>query len=98
MKKTKIYDTSVRTELIERDGVKYKYDLIMKESGRVASYNIPLYSVSVEMTDENGEVSGAVTRDVFSDVGKAIVFFDRLVRSLATPTELKYIVEEELAR
>ena len=98
MNKTKISDARVRSELREKDGIEYRYDLIMRKSSRVASYQIPLYSVSVEMKKADGEVSNATTRDIFSDVGKALVFFERLVSSLASPTELRYIVEDELKK
>lgn len=95
-RKDKTINTTVRSETREKDGIGYEYELIMKESGRVASFKIPLYSVSVKMTNENGEVTEADTDDVFADPGKALVFYEKLVNNLATPIDLAYIIEDEL--
>lgn len=94
-RKEKIFSTTLRTESREKDGIGYEYELIMKESARVASFKIPLYSVSVKMTDENGETTHANTKDVFADPGKALVFYEKLVKNLATPIDLAYILEDE---
>ena len=50
------------------------------------------------MTDEFGETTKSETGELFSDVGKAISFFERLVKYLATPINLAYIVEDELVK
>jgi hypothetical protein len=96
--KQKTVDTTIRTERREADGIAYKYDLIMRESSRVSSYRLPLYSISVEMTQEDTTVTSAETHEVFADVGRAIVFFEKLVDNLATPIDLPYIVEDELTK
>jgi hypothetical protein len=69
----------------------------MSESNKVASYMLPLYSVEIEMTDKEGNVTRARTRDLFADVGKAISFFKKLYENLATPLNLPYILEDEMA-
>ena len=97
-RKEKTVDTKIKTELRKKHGIEYKYELIMRESAQVASYKLPLYSVSVEMTYENGVTTTAETKEVFADAGRAIAFFERVVDNMATPGDLAYIVEEELAK
>ena len=97
MKKEKLRTSVIRTNTVLSDGNEYRYSLYSRESARVASYRIPLYSISVEMTDENGNETNATIGDVFSDVGKAIIFYDRIVRHLVTPLNLPYILEDEIS-
>lgn len=97
-RKEKTIDTTIRTERREEDGNGYKYELLMRESSRVASYGIPLYSISVEMTQSDGKITNAKTSDVFADAGKAIDFFEKLVNNLVTPIDLPYVVEDEFSR
>lgn len=91
-----ILGTVIKNESVVRDGATYSYALIMSESNKVASYKIPLYSVSIEMTDEEGKKTNAHSPDLFADVGKALVFFRKLVDNLATPLNLPYILEDEM--
>lgn len=95
-KKSKITTVIIKSETRDVKNGKCTYNLLMKESKRVASYGIPLYSVSVELCDEFGNITTAVTKDIFSDVGKAMVFFENVVKSRATPRELPYIAEDAL--
>ncbi len=94
----KTVDTVIRTETKEADGAKYKYELIMRKSTKLVCFKLPLYSIKIEMTDEEGEVTKSETGELFSDVGKAISFFEKLVKYLATPIDLAYIVEDELVK
>ena len=48
------------------------------------------------MTDIDGKKTEATAKDLFADVGKALVFYDRMVQNLATPIDLPYIIEDEL--
>ena len=95
--KDKIKTSIIRHDTLNRDGSQYSYELHVKESPRVASYRIPLYSISVRMTDPEGNTTEASLADVFSDQGKAVVFYDKLVRHLATPLNLHYILEDEIS-
>ena len=95
-RKSRTKDTVIRTEVRERDGALYKYELIMSESNKVASFKIALYSVSVEYMSADGSSTQATANEIFADVGKAIVFFERLVDNLATPIDLPYVVEDEI--
>lgn len=79
------------------DGIEYRYELTRRENTNVAGYGIPLYSVAVVMEfKESGKRSHGRTTELFSDLGKAARFFDKLVKNLATPIDLAYIVEDEL--
>ena len=96
MRKSQIIGTLIKNELREIDGATYSYSLIMKESKNVASYRLPLYSIEIEMTDKDGNVTNARARELFADVGKAISFFRKLCENLATPLNLPYILEDEM--
>lgn len=91
-----VIGTVIRSERVIRDGATYVYTLIMSESSKVASFKLPLYSVAIEMTDEEGKKTNAHSPDLFADVGKALVFFRKLIDNLATPLNLPYILEDEM--
>ena len=97
MKKEKLHKTVIRANTVLSEGAEYKYSLYSTQSSRVASYRLPLYSISVELTDVDGNSTFAKIGDVFSDIGKAIIFYDRLVKHLATPIDLPYILEDEIS-
>lgn len=86
----------VRAKEIKSDGAEYKYTLFVRTSRRVASFCLPLYSVRIEMKTKDGRYTEARTADIFSDLGKATVFFERLAENLATPINLAYIVEDAI--
>lgn len=87
--------TLIRRDTVKEDGCEYVYSLTLRESTRVASYGIPLYSVRIDFTDSDGKHSEASVNDAFCDVGRAIVFYDKLLENLATPINLPYIFEDE---
>ena len=90
-------DTVIRRDL-RSDGVNsYEYELIMRESRRVASFGIPLYSIRVEMCDAEGKCTSADLRDAFADAGRAILLYEKILRNLATPIDLAYIHEDEMS-
>ena len=96
--KERTTDTIIRTDT-KRDGEDnaYRYELIMKQGHGVANWKIPLYSIRINMTDSDGNGTSADTSDVFADAGKAILFYEKLVRNLATPIDLAYILEDEIS-
>ena len=96
MKRSAIKETVIKREIREADGATYSYALIMSESKKVASYKIPLYSIGIEMVDAYGNETSAQTSDLFADVGKAIVFYRRMIDNLVTPLNLPYIIEDEM--
>jgi len=48
------------------------------------------------MTDKDGSVTSASVDDAFCDAGQALIFYDKVVRNLATPIDLSYIFEDEM--
>ena len=93
--KEKVKSTLIRSDKVTEDGALYIYSLTQRESQCVASYRIPLYSVHIELTDRDGNRTEASVEDAFSDIGHAVVFYDRLREHLATPLNLPYIFEDE---
>ena len=88
---------TVRTEVRRVDGIEYRYELTERENTSVAGFGLPLYSVAVMMeSEESGKRSHGRTTELFSDIKKAVHFFEKLVSNLATPIDLAYIVEDEL--
>lgn len=88
---------AVKREVRRSDGVEYTYELMQSYQRLLASYGIPLYSISVRMrTEENGNTTEYETGALFSDHYKAECFFDRIVDALITPIGLIYAVEDEL--
>ena len=83
-----------RDEICEGES-SYLYQLSVRENKLTASYGIPLYSVSVSMTDPDGEYTEASATDAFADAGLALVFYEKVVNYLATPIDLLYILEDE---
>lgn len=92
MKKSK--ERILRDVIKESDGVIYRYVLTECTSLKVASFNLPLYSISAFMT-HNGLTTNRTLSDAFSDVGKAIVFFEKISEWLATPMNLPYLLDDE---
>lgn len=74
----------------------YTYELILREGRRTADYRLPLYSVKVSMTDPSGRNSQKEVKDVFINKDRAMDFFNKLVRNLATPIDLGYVLEDEV--
>lgn len=89
-------DIVIRKDLRSDGENEYTYELVMNEGTKIANYKIPLYSVHVKMTDSLGETTNASVNDVFSDAGRAIIFYDKIVDGLATPVDLRYILEDEM--
>ena len=94
-KRRDIRETLMKSATVDFEGASYTYSLFVRESNRVASYRIPLYSITVEMIDREGQRTYAEARDAFSDIGKATVFYEKIMEHLATPINLPYILEDE---
>ena len=86
----------IRQEEIESGKYCYRYELTERRGRRMADFGVRLYSVTVSMTDENGRVKRSEATDLFSSKRKATEFFDKIVRNLATPIDLKYVIEDEI--
>ena len=87
---------TVRREVREANGAKYVYTLTAGEGQRVACFGLTLYSVSIEMTANDGRITSSALDEIFVDSRRAIRFFDKLVSSLATPIDLPYVLEDEM--
>lgn len=86
----------IREDEKSTDDAVYRYSLLVSESKGIASYRLPLYSIKIEMTRADGYHTEACTKELFADIGKAVVFYERMVEHLATPIDLAYIVEDEI--
>ena len=73
----------------------YTYSLRMTEGRARGGFRIPTYTVEVKMIDEDGDESFASTDEVFFDAGEALLFYEKVVRNLATPINLAYVLEDE---
>ena len=95
MKKEENSTKIIRQDRKTEDGIVYEYCLPASESSKVASFQLPLYSITIRMT-KDGETTESSVKDIFSDIGKAGVFYDKLVENLATPIDLPYILEDKI--
>ena len=86
---------TLREERRQLGDIKFTYRLSSTTSRRVASFRLPLYSISVTMI-EDGEESYQELKEIFADIGKAITFFDEIVDNLVTPIDLPYILEDRI--
>ena len=96
MKRERTRSEIIKEDRITRDGCDYHYTLECKKSTKVASYRLPLYSVKICFKGKEGDETECSSGELFTDVGRALVFYRRLVDNLATPINLPYIVEDEL--
>jgi hypothetical protein len=97
MASTKVISRIIKTSEVGDEAADYRYTLSVSESNRVASYRIPLYSISIDMLTREGKHTSAIARDIFADLGKAIVFYEKIVEARATPLNLHYIIEDEMS-
>ena len=92
--KQKTVERTVRIEKAEVEGRFYKYRMSVRRS-TTQSYTPPLYSITVEMTDEKGEKTAASLKEAFSDAETAFVFFNKIFENLATPIDLPYVFADD---
>lgn len=95
MKKNESKEIIKDISRIEND-ITYRYVLSAKRSRKVASFQMPLYSIEVIMTKDGVTTKNSVN-DVFCDIGKAISFYEQISRNLATPIDLPYVLEDKIA-
>ena len=98
MRTKQFKDTVIKRDSKTDGENQYDYELILREGRRVANYKIPLYTVRVVMTDRKGKSTSASVKDAFADVTHAEDFYNKIVKCLATPIDLRYIIEDEMAR
>ena len=86
----------IKERIIETKEGKYLYALTSSVGVETASFGIKLYSIKIEFFGQDGTHSVAEAKEHFADKHKALSFFDRLVKYLATPINLPYILEDEM--
>lgn len=89
-------DTVVKSEERNSEGRHYKYELIMREGKQTHDWRLSLFSIRISMTDTDGKYSQKEAKDLFINRERALEFFDKLVKNLATPLNLGYVVEDEI--
>jgi hypothetical protein len=92
----KLCDRLIRRVEREAEGFSYIYELSCREADEVAAFRLPLYSIRIILTDPDGARREANARDILSSREKAERFFDKIVRNLATPIDLMYVLEDEI--
>ena len=93
----KIMENVVRREERSDGENGYVYELRVSESKNSAGARLPLYSIYVTMTEANGKSTSAGVKEAFADAGKAILFYEKVIRGLATPIDLAYTLEDEMS-
>ena len=86
----------IRREESQSDGYVYYYELIERKGRCMADFGMRLYSIKVTMTDMDGKSRQSEARDVFSSKRKALAFYEKIAKNLATPIDLKYVIEDEM--
>lgn len=95
MKKRNLKDKTIKEITRFDNGIIYRYILSETKSEQVASFNLPLYSIEIIMT-KDGETTKNRADEIFADVGKALSFFEKLAKNLATPIDLPYLIEDRV--
>ncbi len=96
MKYVSDIESIVKSECTSHDGITYKYELRSFESRSVASFGIVLYEICIEMKIKDS-ISFYKTGGIFSDIERAMRFFEMLRKNLATPYDLPYIIEDSFS-
>lgn len=87
MNRTKERTVTVKSDKRCDGGYEYSYSLLLSKNGE--------YSINIRLNFEGERKSEASTSGIFVDAEKAIKFYDKLLRNLATPIDLAYVVEDE---
>lgn len=80
----------IRSKICENDGFTYRYDLNLEEDG-IGN----VYSVEIKMESADGKINSKIKRELYSDTERAYKLFNTLVENLATPINLRFILEDE---
>lgn len=80
----------IRETIVASGGYTYKYTLS-------AGMDTPsTYSLKIVMSGGGDEVRSNTASVAMTDGGRAIAFYNKLVRNLATPANLQYCIEDDL--
>ncbi len=83
----------IREEAANRAGYFFRYSLF-EEKHFMTDTRAVRYSVRIDLKTPDGKESFAITENYCYDAGRALAFYDLLVRNLATPKNLPYISED----
>jgi len=84
-------DRAIKNETVLNRGNLYSYELTARESGKIT-----LYSIKITLKTAFGEITERVAENIFDNEEDAVAFYEMLIKNLATPLNLPYIVEDEL--
>ena len=85
----------IRSEESIDGSAKYVYRLIGSEAEISSTVKVMLYSIEVEM-NRNGSITSYKSGNLFLNKDKAERFFVKLIKNLATPANLPYLIEDSL--
>ena len=91
-----LYERVIKNEEREADGYFYSYELLERRGKNIANFGLHLYSIRVKMSGGDTPIKIGEAKDIFSSKRKALDFFERIVDNLATPIDLKYVIEDEI--
>lgn len=75
----------------------YTYELSVRSGTDTANFRLPLYSIRIGMTDAHGNERERCVQDAFASLDAAVRFYEKLVKNLATPIDLPFVLEDERA-
>jgi hypothetical protein len=87
MTNTKSSKNVLRKDKRIHNGDEYNYSLAISDGNG--------YLISIKMKYDGGKKSEASANAVFTDSEKAIRFYEKLIRNLATPIDLSYILDDD---
>ncbi len=82
---------TIRETIIASGGYTYKYTLSAAKGADA------MYSLKIVMRGDEGDSRSNTASVAISDGGRAIAFYNKLVRNLATPSNLQYCIEDEFS-
>ena len=88
-------ENAIISEIVEEDGVIYKYEIRRFDENDVTSFDVILYEIFVEAIIENTRGfyrSGGI----FTNLEKAALFLKKLKDLRATPQNLPYVIEDAI--
>ena len=81
----------IKTELREKDGIKYSYVLKFDDETNDPS----THTVEIAMKSNDGIINTFASRRLYAEKARVNTLFDKLVDNLATPINLPYVIADE---
>ncbi len=86
----------LRRDTVTEGGIEYTYTLSASLDEGGDEYSS--YSIDIGMIFNRGEIRNATAKAAFCDKDRANLFYEKLLKNLATPTDLSYVLEDEGAK